>query len=75
MEQRDLQKAVQHVAGRAMKIVVQAGTPAAPQSVSAPKPANADEATERALAHPDVRRFQEIFPDAQVRTVRNLKES
>jgi hypothetical protein len=38
------------------------------------KPAQADDASERALAHPEVRRFQEMFPDAQVRVVRNLKE-
>ncbi|HEX3685494.1 MAG TPA: DNA polymerase III subunit gamma/tau [Bryobacteraceae bacterium] len=29
---------------------------------------------ERALSHPGVKRFQEVFPDAQVRTVRNLNE-
>jgi DNA polymerase-3 subunit gamma/tau len=28
----------------------------------------------RALSHPSVKRFQELFPDAQVRTVRNLNE-
>jgi hypothetical protein len=28
----------------------------------------------RALSHPGVKRFQELFPDAQVRTVRNLNE-
>ena len=33
-----------------------------------------DEVSERALSHPEVQRFQELFPDAQVRTVRNLKE-
>ncbi len=75
MDQRDLQKAVLQVAGRALKISIQLGKPVAPQSVAEPKPAKADEASERALAHPEVRRFQEMFPDAQVRTVRNLKES
>lgn len=29
---------------------------------------------ERALSHPGVKRFQELFPDAQVRAVRNLNE-
>jgi DNA polymerase-3 subunit gamma/tau len=38
----------------------------------ASEPAN--EVRERALAHPGVKRFQELFPDAQVRTVRNLNE-
>ena len=33
-----------------------------------------DDVTERALAHPEVKRFQETFPDAQVRVVRNLRE-
>jgi hypothetical protein len=32
------------------------------------------QATERAMAHPEVQRFKEIFPDSQVRTVRNLKD-
>ena len=43
--------------------------PAAPQAEAE------DEATARALAHPEVKRFQEVFPDAQVRTVRNLKDN
>jgi len=30
--------------------------------------------TERALSHPGVKKFQELFPDAQVRKVRNLNE-
>jgi hypothetical protein len=38
----------------------------------ASEPAN--EVRERALSHPGVKRFQELFPDAQVRTVRNLNE-
>jgi DNA polymerase-3 subunit gamma/tau len=33
-----------------------------------------DDIRERALSHPTVKRFQELFPDAQVRTVRNLNE-
>ena len=33
-----------------------------------------DDVTQRALGHPDVKRFQETFPDAQVRVVRDLKE-
>jgi len=39
-----------------------------------PKPAaKEDEVTERALAHPEVQRFRELF-GGEVRTVRNLKE-
>jgi hypothetical protein len=32
------------------------------------------ETAERALAHPEVKRFQELFPDAQLRAVRSLKD-
>jgi DNA polymerase-3 subunit gamma/tau len=32
------------------------------------------EATQRALTHPGVKRFQELFPGAHVRSVRNLNE-
>ncbi len=46
--------------------------------VSGPSPAAklaaADDATERAMANPTVKRFQETFPDSVVRSVRNLKE-
>jgi hypothetical protein len=43
---------------------------AAPVSKPAQKE---DEVTERALAHPEVQRFRELF-GGEVRTVRNLKE-
>jgi hypothetical protein len=35
---------------------------------------SADEVTQRALAHPGVKRFQELFPGANIRSVRNLNE-
>jgi len=72
MNEKDILKAVQKIAGRPMRIKVKFGgleTHAAP-ALSQP----ADDVSERALSHPEVRRFQEIFPDAQVRVVRNLKE-
>jgi DNA polymerase-3 subunit gamma/tau len=48
---------------------------AAPSVPTQTKPANdLNELRERALSHPGVKRFQELFPDAQVRTVRNLNE-
>jgi hypothetical protein len=37
-------------------------------------PAAADEATGRALENPEVQRFREVFPGAEVRVVRNLKD-
>ncbi|HEY4088512.1 MAG TPA: DNA polymerase III subunit gamma/tau, partial [Bryobacteraceae bacterium] len=48
---------------------------AAPAAKAAPKGAPPqDEVTERALNHPDVQRFRELF-GGEVRNVRNLKES
>jgi hypothetical protein len=39
-----------------------------------PKENPENEITQRALSHPGVKRFQELFPGAQVRSVRNLNE-
>jgi hypothetical protein len=63
------------VAGRPMRIKIALGASNAPNETAAPqaKPPQ-DDVSERALSHPEVRRFQEMFPDAQVRVVRNLKE-
>ena len=65
-------KIAQKVAGRAMRIKITFGTPAVTEALK--KAPTKDDVSERALAHPEVRRFQELFPDAQVRVVRNLKE-
>ncbi len=73
-----LDATVKKVTGRPVRVTVKIGeVSAAPAPAAAPKPTSAaeGEATERALSHPEVKRFQELFPDAQVRTVRNLKES
>jgi len=75
LKQADFEAVAKQVAGRAVRVVIKIGESTAPvPAMSAPKP-TADEATERALAHPEVQRFQEMFPEGQVRTVRNLKES
>ena len=75
MSPADLQKAAQHAAGKPMRVKVTIGAPrvSAPVGNAAPPPTE-DEVTKRALGHPDVQKFQELFPDAQVRAVRNLKE-
>jgi len=72
MNEKDILKAVQKIAGRPMRVKIKLGTPQAGAPAALNKPP--DDASERALSHPEVRRFQEIFPDAQVRVVRNLKE-
>ncbi len=70
MNEKDIQKVVQKLAGRPMRIKISLGKPA---EVAAPLAKPKDDVSERALSHPDVKRFQETFPDAQVRAVRNLK--
>jgi len=71
---QEFEGAVRRVAGRAVKLTLRVGEAAA-VAKKAPEPAKTDEASERALAHPEVKRFQELFPESQVRAVRNLKES
>jgi len=69
LNEKDILKVVQKIAGRPMRIKITLGNPDAAAPIAKAK----DDVAERALAHPDVKRFQELFPDAQVRTVRNLK--
>ncbi len=68
-----LKAAVEKVAGRPMRISFVPNEGAA-TTMKAVAPAGEDEATRRALDHPEVKSFQEQFPGSQVRTVRNLKE-
>ncbi len=70
-----LQSIASEVAGRRVQIRAEANA----NSAVAPTPASStavesSDVRERALSHPGVKRFQELFPDAQVRTVRNLNE-
>lgn len=61
--------------GRPIRIKIEASDE---MSAVAPEPAapalEQSSFSERALAHPGVKKFQELFPDAQVRKVRNLNE-
>jgi len=72
LNEKDILKIVQKIAGRPMRIKITLGAPDAAK-VAKLKPPQ-DDVSERALAHPEVQRFQEMFPDAQVRAVRNLKQ-
>jgi len=71
---QEFEAVVRRVAGRAVRINLKVGE-AAPVATKAAEPPKTDEAAERALAHPEVKRIQELFPESQVRAVRNLKES
>jgi DNA polymerase-3 subunit gamma/tau len=68
--------AVREVFGRPLRIKFTVGdsTAAAPAAIKAAPSASEDQATSRALAHPEVQRFQEVF-GGEIRKVRNLKES
>jgi DNA polymerase-3 subunit gamma/tau len=71
----DLQKAAQQVFGKPMRVKVTVGETGITEAPKPRKESVGEEATtQRALADPGVQRFQELFPDAQVRAVRNLKE-
>ena len=74
----DFEATVRRVAGRPVRISVQVGEPVVQSQATAPKAAKTPlegETADRALSHPEVQRFQEMFPDSQVRAVRNLKEN
>jgi DNA polymerase III subunit gamma/tau len=69
----EIRTALKHLGFPALRFKVNFGevkAAAAPIAKAAPKE---DEVTERALAHPEVQRFRELF-GGEVRTVRNLKE-
>jgi DNA polymerase-3 subunit gamma/tau len=75
---RAFETAVRTVFGRPLRVNLTAGeaapqSAALPQSAAAKGPADEDEATTRALANPEVRRFREVF-GGEIRKVRNLKE-
>lgn len=77
VSESDLKKGFEKALGRVPRLRITVGTPqvqAVPLAKPAGPPPGDQDATERALADPGVKRFQELFPDAQVRTVRNLKE-
>ena len=71
MKPDDINQAVRRILGRPMKIEIASG--AAPAASSIVRKAPESETSARALANPEVKRFQEIF-GGQIRTVRNLKE-
>ena len=70
-----VQRLASDVAGKAVRVKVEAGENMTVAAPAPSNPADGDEGLrERALSHPGVKRFQELFPGAQVRAVRNLNE-
>jgi hypothetical protein len=74
----DLNKALRQITQKPIRLKIIIGEPAAQSAplASAAKKASAseDEAEARALANPEVQRFREVFPDGEIRKIRNLKE-
>lgn len=73
---KDVDKALSKLMGRLTKpkISIIEEAAAAPVARAAEPSQAEDEARQRALSHPDVQKFQQLFPDSQVRGVRDLKE-
>jgi DNA polymerase III subunit gamma/tau len=71
-----LQRIASQLVGKAVRVRVEAdeNIAATPVVVDEKAVDNDTELRRRALSHPGVKRFQELFPDAQIRTVRNLSE-
>jgi hypothetical protein len=75
LKDADFTAAVNRVHGKTARIVIRIGeAAAAPMPTAAQTAVKNNETSERALAHPEVQQFQELFPGSQVRAVRNLKE-
>jgi DNA polymerase-3 subunit gamma/tau len=71
--QEEIRTALKYLGFAALRFKVNFGE-ARGAPAAMPKPAaKEDEVTERALSHPEVQRFRELF-GGEVRTVRNLKE-
>jgi DNA polymerase III subunit gamma/tau len=73
MKPDDINQAVRRILGRPMKIEIVSGAAPAPAASTIIRKAPESETSARALANPEVKRFQELF-GGQIRTVRNLKE-
>ncbi|MBV8811115.1 MAG: DNA polymerase III subunit gamma/tau [Acidobacteriaceae bacterium] len=70
------QRIASEILGKSVRVRIESGENVIANSLEAPASESRQEAEirERALSHPGVKRFQELFPDAHVRTVRNLNE-
>ena len=73
MREADINQAVRTIIGKPLKIKITIGEVAAQEQVAAAPPAREDDLSRRALEHPEVQRFRDLF-GGEVRTVRNLKE-
>jgi len=74
MRPAEVEKALRQLGGDRRRFKITFVEAAATAGLAASAPESQDELTRRALAHPEVQRFREAFPDAEVRGVRDLRE-
>jgi DNA polymerase-3 subunit gamma/tau len=72
----EIERTLSEILGRPVKPRISVTESAAPVAAPPPPPQEngSDEATERALANPEVQRFREAFPEARIGKARDLKE-
>ncbi|MCW5978548.1 MAG: DNA polymerase III subunit gamma/tau [Bryobacteraceae bacterium] len=75
LQSPELQTIAQTLAGHPVRVKVISGENAVNSAAPARAGVHDDDAERRALANPDVQRFQRLFPGSQVRAVRNLKDT
>jgi len=74
LKDKSIERLASQILGKPVRIRFEpAAAVAAPVKVEK-SPAEESDLRQRALSHPGVKRFQELFPEAQVRAVRNLSE-
>ncbi len=73
MNADELQKAIRHLGGSAMRVKITFTEAASIAKTAALQKPDENEVTARALSNPEVQRFRELF-GGEVRAVRNLKE-
>jgi hypothetical protein len=74
LKDKSIERLASQILGKPVRIRFEpAAAVAAPVKVEK-TPAEESDLRQRALSHPGVKRFQELFPEAQVRAVRNLSE-
>jgi DNA polymerase III subunit gamma/tau len=73
MQESEIQKAVQHLAGKPLRIKVTIGEVQTQPPAPIDRKVQEDETRRRALENPEVQRFREVF-GGEIRNVRNLKE-
>ncbi len=71
-----VQQIASEILGRPVRVRLESGENviAPPLEMPAAEPKSDTDIRERALSHPGVKRFQELFPESHVRAVRNLNE-